>query len=314
VIATINFEAMADGVSPVAILSVKLTEPEGFLISPVDTVDGKVTVGPWGAIQGTVYEDANGSGTREPGELGLGGVRVRLISPGPDGLFGTGDETAEVTTTLADGSYSFSVESGHYKVFEHDPPGYVSTTPNAVLVSVGGIGQVIVDFGDLSGSLLVGHLSFQGRTPPPAPDWACPVSVTLTLEGETTPTFTFAPTTDHSGTFSITHAIPAATYDIRARDLHSLWNLRQGARVDIGVTVVDMGKLIEGDANRDGLIDVSDLGMLAAAYGPGQSYNPNVDFNNDGLVGVGDLALLAANYGREGDVPLTASALSARRD
>ena len=62
-----------------------------------------------------------------------------------------------------------------------------------------------------------------------------------------------------------------------------------------------------GDANRDGLVDVGDLGILAANYGQDLATDlPNAtawewygygDFNSDGVVDVGDLGILAANYG-----------------
>jgi hypothetical protein len=54
---------------------------------------------------------------------------------------------------------------------------------------------------------------------------------------------------------------------------------------------------IPGDANGDNMVDVGDLGILAANYGgTGKTWSQG-DFNDDGLVDVGDLGILAANYG-----------------
>jgi hypothetical protein len=54
---------------------------------------------------------------------------------------------------------------------------------------------------------------------------------------------------------------------------------------------------LAGDANEDEMVDVGDLGILAANYGgSGKTWNQG-DFNNDGLVDVGDLGILAAHYG-----------------
>jgi parallel beta-helix repeat protein len=55
---------------------------------------------------------------------------------------------------------------------------------------------------------------------------------------------------------------------------------------------------IPGDANGDGVVDVGDLGILAANYGTasGATWSQG-DFNGDGAVDVGDLGILAANYG-----------------
>jgi hypothetical protein len=54
---------------------------------------------------------------------------------------------------------------------------------------------------------------------------------------------------------------------------------------------------IPGDANGDGMIDVGDLGILAANYGQSGKTCAQGDFNGDGLVDVGDLGILAAHYG-----------------
>jgi hypothetical protein len=57
-----------------------------------------------------------------------------------------------------------------------------------------------------------------------------------------------------------------------------------------------LGK-IPGDANLDGMVDVGDLGILAANYGGSGKTWAQGDFNGDGMVDDGDLGILAANYG-----------------
>jgi hypothetical protein len=54
---------------------------------------------------------------------------------------------------------------------------------------------------------------------------------------------------------------------------------------------------IPGDANGDNMVDVGDLGILAANYGGSGKDWEHGDFNGDSLVDVGDLGILAANYG-----------------
>jgi hypothetical protein len=65
-----------------------------------------------------------------------------------------------------------------------------------------------------------------------------------------------------------------------------------------GALTLKAGVQLPGDANRDGKVDVSDLGILAANYGitAGATWGMG-DFNNDGKVDVSDLGILAANYG-----------------
>jgi hypothetical protein len=52
-----------------------------------------------------------------------------------------------------------------------------------------------------------------------------------------------------------------------------------------------------GDANGDRMVDVGDLGILAANYGGSGKSWAQGDFNGDKLVDVGDLGILAAHYG-----------------
>ncbi len=55
---------------------------------------------------------------------------------------------------------------------------------------------------------------------------------------------------------------------------------------------------LPGDANLDGSVDVTDLGILATNYGIGSGAEwANGDFNGDGSVDVSDLGILATNYG-----------------
>jgi hypothetical protein len=77
-----------------------------------------------------------------------------------------------------------------------------------------------------------------------------------------------------------------------AGDIYSYFdNIRMGS----GPYVDDR---LPGDANADGMVDVGDLGILAANYGmtSGASWGQG-DFNGDGAVDVGDLGILAAHYG-----------------
>lgn len=64
-----------------------------------------------------VWYDDNQDGFQQPGEThGVSNVTVMLIKPGPDGLFGTGDDmTVQTTTTNANGMYMFDcVTPGNY--------------------------------------------------------------------------------------------------------------------------------------------------------------------------------------------------------
>ncbi len=62
--------------------------------------------------------------------------------------------------------------------------------------------------------------------------------------------------------------------------------------------IVGIQDLMPGDANGDGYVDVTDLGILATNYGAGGGFGwEDADFTGDGLVDVNDLGILATNYG-----------------
>jgi len=88
-------------------------------------------------IQGIVYNDLDGDGEMDLGEPGIPGVVVTLV-------------TLDATVTDTQGHYAFSVTtSGTYTVEETDPSGYLSTTPNSIVVQI--TDQAArVDFGDSS--------------------------------------------------------------------------------------------------------------------------------------------------------------------
>ena len=55
-----------------------------------------------------------------------------------------------------------------------------------------------------------------------------------------------------------------------------------------------------GDVNADGIVDLFDIVLVAAAFGSsvGQpSYNSNADIYDDGKVDVFDLVIVAAHFG-----------------
>jgi uncharacterized repeat protein (TIGR01451 family) len=144
---------------PVGAYRVKEIDPDGYVstssnnvpisIPPDGTVSANFGDQKMGTVSGSVFEDLNGNGKQDPGELGIGGVEVTLVNPGDDGLFGTGDDDRTVTTTSPSGVYVFEgVLPGSYQVVETDPDGYVSTSSNTAPVSVGSGGAASANFGD----------------------------------------------------------------------------------------------------------------------------------------------------------------------
>ena len=180
----------------------------------------------------------------------------------------------------------------------------LSDPDGAVLPSVTYDGEIQV----LDECTIVGQVHFQGRDDPPF-DLSCPLSVTLFVSGEIIPTYTFTPNTDATGVFTVTD-ISANIYDVKVRDLHSLWNVREDQPIVLGINALDMGTLVEGDADLSGVIDLLDVSVLASTFGTSVGdtlFNARADFNNSYDIDILDYSLLASNYKRSGETILTGS-------
>ncbi len=80
------------------------------------------------AIGDFVWEDINGNGIQDAGEPGIENVTVHLYGAGPDGSFGTPDDTSATTTTGTGGVYEFTnLPPGTYYLEFVPPAGYAIT-------------------------------------------------------------------------------------------------------------------------------------------------------------------------------------------
>ena len=99
--------------------------------------------------------------------------------------------------------------------------------------------------------------------------------------------------------------INPGTYDISAVTPHCLTNVKTNVVITTPTTAVNLGTLMEGNANDDNLINITDFGVLAAAYGKNSGdggYDARADFDRSGIVNITDFGLLAANYGKSAPV------------
>ena len=118
------------------------------------------------SLSGTVWNDLDGNGTRDGGEVGIKGVEVALVNAAGD--------TIATTLTGADGSYTFdSIEPGVYSVVETQPVdlldgdevagslgGTVDNTRDSNVITdiifAGGEAATGYDFGEIEASFLEG--------------------------------------------------------------------------------------------------------------------------------------------------------------
>jgi fimbrial isopeptide formation D2 family protein/uncharacterized repeat protein (TIGR01451 family) len=70
-----------------------------------------------GCLGNLVWNDTNGNGVQDAGETGIAGVTVTVTGAGPDGIFGTADDTTTTVLTDTNGRYTVcGLEQGRYRV------------------------------------------------------------------------------------------------------------------------------------------------------------------------------------------------------
>jgi hypothetical protein len=151
---------------------------------------------------------------------------------------------------------------------------------------------------------LTGTVTLQRQQPAPHASWSVPLRVELYVVGQSTPLYSFTPTTDNSGQFTLTDIAPD-TYRIAVKHSHTL-QVVDTVTLAAGNNSHAFGTLLEGDANDDNYVALPDFSILSAAYNTVQGsagYNAAADFNNNGTIDLLDFSLLSANYNQAGEQP-----------
>jgi hypothetical protein len=156
-------------------------------------------------------------------------------------------------------------------------------------------------------SLLVGHVTWQGRPTQPDPRQQLPITLTLRLGNNPEVDYPVQ-NTDASGYFTQTiSALPAGTYAWRVKGPQYLANSGTVALSGSGTANVEMGLMHTGDANNDNVVDITDFTILRASFGKScgdTGFDPRADFNGDCTVDITDFTLLRANFGTGGAPPI----------
>jgi parallel beta-helix repeat protein len=152
-----------------------------------------------------------------------------------------------------------------------------------------------------AGALVKGNVELQGREPKPDTSWETEIQVSFTVPSETEPRYSFTTTTDQNGQFQVGSVDPL-NYEMRVKGTHTLQKL-VSVSLTPGGNLVNVGTLLEGDANDDNCVTILDFSKLAGTFGKceGDSgFDSQADFNQDGCVTILDFSLLAANFGQCG--------------
>ena len=119
-----------------------------------------------GTISGTKFNDTNGNGTQDTGEIGIPGVTI-FLDTNNNGTADTGETQA---TTGTNGSYSFpNLQTGTYNVREVVPTGFTPTTPNPRTVTFDPGVTVTANFGNQQVAPTPTPTPTPTSPPPPTP-------------------------------------------------------------------------------------------------------------------------------------------------
>jgi hypothetical protein len=135
--------------------------------------------------------------------------------------------------------------------------------------------------------------------------WIVPFTVKFFTLGfnvmNTTPIYTFDLFTAkfNGNCEALCTGVTPGKYDITAVSEHTLLNVKRNIEITSSFNSVNLGTLLEGNANKDDRINILDFGILATAYGKNKDqsgYNAMADFDRNGAVNIFDFGLLATNY------------------
>jgi len=143
----------------------------------------------------------------------------------------------------------------------------------------------------------------QGGSRPPE-GWEVPITIKFFSPGADvmtdTPIYEFHLITTKSDDTAICQcAVAPGAYDITAVSEHALMNVKRDVVISAPSTAVDMDLLLEGNANDDSIINISDFGLLAVSYMCTEGepcYDCRADFDRNGIINISDFGLLAVNY------------------
>jgi hypothetical protein len=225
--------------------------------------------------------------------------------------------TANVTVTPSTGAFASGTTNkaavagvATFNDLTYTTAGIITVTASSGSLTSAASGNITVDPGATFTAKLQGGLR---------PTEGYDVPLTMKLYGSTTvltysniltetPLNTFSTgngdisiTETDTGTKTITFQVvglPSGTYNITLFSPHCLINLRNG--VEIASSSIDMGTLLEGNANDDVQIAGADFSMLLNDYletSSGDDWNSGrCDFDRNGQVTSIDFSALAANY------------------
>jgi len=123
-----------------------------------------------------------------------------------------------------------------------------------------------------------------------------------------TANYTFNPTTTKAAGMTATANVTGITpgyYDITVVSQHTVLNVKRNVEITTPVTEVNMGTLLEGNADDNIIIDITDFTIFASKFNLKPSVVPSAgaaDFDCSNLVEITDFTIFAANYNEKSPI------------
>jgi hypothetical protein len=174
--------------------------------------------------------------------------------------------------------------------------------------------QAIVSIGSIE-VLVPISVALQGDARPDI-GWAVPLTVKFFTPGadilNDTPAYEFTLTTTKSATGNVAvceaTSVAPGTYDITVLGESTLMNAKRNVVISAPQTSVDLGTLLEGDANNDNVVNFGDCAIMSTCWLASKDlakYDARTDFDRNGFINLADLCLLAANWLRSSPIEIT---------
>jgi hypothetical protein len=234
----------------------------------------------------------------------LSGNRWYTIKLGPRG---NGQARMDMLIVTSDMSFNPNNVGGLIRVCNPTPTPTPTRTNTPTITPTPTVTRTPMPTGPAG---IAGQIAFQGRGTAPSAAWQSPLVVSAHLPGDPIPAYQFDVLSSSAGYFQVPTGILTGTYDVGVRDANSLRNIKAGVGLSVSSPHLNLGTLIEGDANLDRAVNILDFALLAGTFGVSQGqagWDARPDFNGDGTVNILDFSLLATNYGRMGDLTVAAS-------
>lgn len=145
----------------------------------------------------------------------------------------------------------------------------------------------------------------------PDEGWAVPVTVKFFTPGADvltdSPDYEFEVATAKSGDVATCQCswVMPGVYDITIVSEHTLLNVSRDVNIVVPTTGLSMCTLLEGNADDNDIINISDFGILALSYGKQEGdagYDAMADFDRNEIIDILDFGLLAVNFMRTSPV------------